>query len=221
MPLVLGIYVAALIFGGGLLALSVFGGGEEADADGDAEIGGAELDADAGADLDADADAGGGGGADDVHAASDFLTIFVSLRFWTFLLGFGGLTGLLLTILGVAEPIGMIASAGMGAVCGTVATLAVRALSRGQISSSLGQDDWIGRSGRVVLPVSAARAGKIRLEFEHEVKDVMALAAGDEGELAIGQDVIVVEMVDGVAKVTAAQPSGEGAARAAARRQAH
>lgn len=228
MPLVLGIYVAALIFGGGLLALSVFGGGDEGDSDADGGIEGGDLDADAGADLDADAgadadvDAGADGSSgDDVHAASDFLTIFVSLRFWTFLLGFGGLTGLLLTVLGVAEPIGMIASAGMGAVCGTVATLAVRALSRGQISSSLGQDDWIGRSGRVVLPVSAERAGKIRLEFEHEVKDVMALAAGDEGELAIGQDVIVVEMADGVAKVTAAQPSGEGAARAAARRQAH
>lgn len=100
----LSLYIAALIFGGGLLALSLLGGHGHGDADGDGHV-----------DLHGDADAGDHDQHSGAHHAAghaehpdahvkgggDFVTIFVSLRFWTFLLGFGGLTGLLLTLLSV------------------------------------------------------------------------------------------------------------------------
>lgn len=203
----LGLYIAALIFGGGLLALSILGGGGHGDADADGHV-----------DLDADGDVDAGGDADHDHDhshagdATGFFTIFASLRFWTFFLSFGGAAGAILTLLKQpALSTGVLAGV-FGFVCGTVAAWTVKKLSRAQLSSAMGQDDWIGRSATVVLPISAARNGKVRLDLEGEVKEVLATTAATEGEIPIGAEVIVVEMGDGVVTVTPGKPKDLAAA---------
>ncbi len=209
----LGLYIAALVFGGGLLALSVLGGGGHGDVDGDGDVDGHDLHADADADVDADHDHGHDHGHG--HAVADghgdvtgFFTIFASLRFWTFFLCFGGAAGLLLTLLSQpAVSTGIVAGV-FGFFCGTVAAWTVRKLARGQLSSAMGAEDWVGRSATVVLPVSAVRNGKIRLDLDGEVKEILASTSAEDGEIAIGADVIVVEMDDGVAKVTPGKPRG-------------
>lgn len=220
----LSLYIAALIFGGGLLALSLFGGHGHADADGDGHI-----------DLHADADAGDHDQQSGAHHAAghaehpdahvkgggDFVAIFVSLRFWTFLLGFGGLTGLLLTLLSVPAVATAAVAGGVGTLFGFIAAWAVRSLSRNQFSSSFSSVDWQGRSAYVTVPVSAARAGKIRLELEDEVKEVLAVANADDGELAVGTEVIIASINNGVALVTPNKPDALARSRAAARPNTH
>lgn len=196
----LGPYIAALLFGGLLLAISLFAGGHD-DADGDADVH-ADADADAGADHDHD---GGGNGA-----VGGFLSTFASLRFWTFFFAFGGGSGVALTAAGLPELVTGAAAAVMGGVIGGFAAWAFRYLGRNQLSSTLSADEWIGKSCRVTVPVSADRPGKVRLELDGEVKDVVARAAGAaDGEMAVGDEVLIVEMTDGVAKVTPNMPDAE------------
>lgn len=196
----LGPYIGALLFGGVLLALSLFAGGDDADADGDGHGGGhGEADGDAdGHDSHAAQVAHEHGGAID-----GFLATFASLRFWTFFFAFGGGTGLALTILGLPSVVTAIAAGVMGAVAGGFASWAFRYIAKNSLSSSLSSEDWIGRTAKVTVPVSPERAGKILMSFDNEVKELLALSAGaSDGAIGVGEEVLVVSMADGVAKVT-------------------
>jgi hypothetical protein len=207
----LGPYIGAFLFGGLLLALSLFaGGGEDADGDGHADGG---HDGHGGAEVDADADAHAGHGGDDSHAhhvggeGSAFLSTFASLRFWTFFFAFAGGTGTTLTLLGYGTVVTAVAAAVMGAVSGGFAAWAFRYLGSNQLSSSLSSEDWIGRTAKVVVPVSDTRPGKILLSFDDEVKELVALSAGaSDGAIGVGEEVIVVSLHDGVARVTLNRP---------------
>lgn len=185
----LSLYIAALVFGGGLLALSLLGGHDDA----------------------------GHGDADHADGDHGDHTIFVSLRFWTFLLGFGGATGLLLTLLSIPAGITAAVAGTLGVVFGFIASWSVRTLSRSQHSSSFGMADWEGRNARVIVPVSAERMGKIRLQLEDEVKEVLATANAADGELGVGTDVIVAGMENGVALVTPDRFDGNARPKAVAR----
>lgn len=196
----LGVYLFALILGGGMLLLSLAGGHHGGDSGHGAGH--------AGHDAHHAAHEHAKGGA---RAGADLLSIFLSLRFWTFFLAFGGLSGLLLTALKLPPEIVAVVSAIDGLTLGAVAASVMARLSREQLSSALTAEDWVGRSGRVTIPVSAARQGKIRLELEEEVVDLIASVAESDGELAVGTEVIVVSLEDGVATVTPAVPGKSGA----------
>lgn len=217
----LGPYIGAFLFGGLLLALSLFAGGHD-DADGDAHGHGdhdGHGDAEADADADADAHAEAGGHDSHGHTAaaegSALLSTFASLRFWTFFFAFAGGTGIALTLLGLPTVVTAVAAAVMGATSGGFAAWAFRYLGRNQLSSSLSSEDWIGRTAKVVVPVSDVRPGKILLSFDNEVKELVALSAGaTDGAIGIGEEVIVVSMHDGVAKVTLNRPDARKVAAA-------
>ena len=199
-----------MLFGGILLAISLIAGGhEDADGDGHADHDHGEADADAHADGDADAHADHGhhSGGKDVAAGSSFLSTFASLRFWTFFLAFGGASGFALTLLGLPSIVTAVAAAMIGSASGGFAAWAFRKLGRKDLSSALSSDDWIGRTGKVTVPMSPERAGKIFLSFENEVKELVAMPAGAaDGAIGVGEEVIVVSMIDGVARVTLNRP---------------
>jgi hypothetical protein len=190
----LGLYIASLVFGGGLLALTLFGGhgGHEVHMGGDAGH---------------DVHAGHDGHSHDSRGSQAF-SVVLSLRFWTFLLAFGGLTGLLLTLIGAPDGLCAILAGSAGAVLGGVAAFSMQKLDRDQVSGTLSEDDWLGKTGRVMLPVSSARNGKIRMEFDGEVQDLLATVSEEDGELGVGDAVIVVSLADGVAKVAKVQKGG-------------
>lgn len=203
----LGIYIAALILGGGLLLVSIAGGHDGGDSGTDHDHAFGHGDA-------AHGDAAHDGVAQD---GTDVIALFLSLRFWTFLLAFGGLTGVLLALVGVPEPVRAAVSGGVGFALGTFAAWAMQRLSKSSLSSALSSDDWIGRTARVTVPVSAARPGKIRVELDGEVVELIARATEPDGDIGFGAEVLVVAMQDGVASVTHAGPGTQesGAARRA------
>lgn len=208
--LLLYIYIASLIVGGILLGASLFFGHDSHDTDVDAHID-ADLDADTGVDIDVDAEADADVDADadaDVHVGdglevSDFWLPFVSLRFWVFFLTFFGLTGTILQLLGLAgATTTLIASIGVGFVCGFGAAFVVQRLRRSEVGRAMDLKDYRGLDAQVLLPVAKDDKGKVRVTLPSgQLVDLIAVT-DDAKPLERGTKALVVEVKEGKASVT-------------------
>jgi membrane protein implicated in regulation of membrane protease activity len=179
------LYLAALVIGGGTLALQLLlGGNSDADvhADVDADAGGGEVHADTGDGHDAHA-----------HGDAGFLPIFLSLRFWVYgLLGFG-MVGAALHYLGLASSfVTPLIAAAVGLLSGFLASWTFRALARSDTTSSAEATDAVGQVGRVLVPCVRGQKGKVRIELRGQTLDLIATT--DDEELASGSQVLVEEM---------------------------
>jgi hypothetical protein len=172
------VYLGALAFGGLLVLASLV-------------LGAGQKDLDKGFDKDA------GGGLDWLPVAS--------LRFWTFVLAFGGLAGTALThgtSLGAA-PVAALAF-GVGWASGIGVVAATRAVRRGSVGSELAVDDLAGEGAVVVVGLRAGQAGKVRVSAKGRVHDLMAVT-DDEQPLDEGTPVTILgEAADGQVTVTRA-----------------
>lgn len=175
------LYLAALIIGGGAIALQLL----------------------LGSDGHADAGAHTGGAGD--HGEAGVVPIFLSLRFWTFgLLGFG-MVGTALHHLGLAGRLPSLASAiVIGLISGFGASWAFRALVRADTSSGAHADDPIGHVGRVLVACRRGGHGKVRIELRGQTLDL--LATTDEDELASGTEVLIEEVRGTTAHVSRVPP---------------
>jgi membrane protein implicated in regulation of membrane protease activity len=181
-------YIAALIIGLGVLSLSFFMGGHDADAG---------ADGDAGADADGDHDHGHG------HAEAGAIAVFLSLRFWTFGLLAFGLVGTILHFLQLAGGLVTPLAAGlMGLASGLLAAYTFRLLERTQSSSGAEARDAIGQVGRVLVPIERGKRGKIRIAVRGQTVDL--LASTDDERLRDGDQVVVEEIRGTTAHVSRA-----------------
>jgi membrane protein implicated in regulation of membrane protease activity len=209
------VYIAAFVVGGILLAASLFLGHHDADADGDVHV-------DAGADAEADADADAGADADgdahveaDAHAdlghgteLSDFWLPFVSVRFWVFFLCFFGLTGTVFSLLALAGKwVTLFAAVGMGAVTGFAAAFIIQRLKAVEVGRALGEEDFKGQEGTVLLPFEAGGQGKIRLEVGGNTIDLVARSE-EQTPIERGRKVLVIDIKEGEAIVVNAPETG-------------
>jgi membrane protein implicated in regulation of membrane protease activity len=187
------VYLFATVLGGVLLGVSAVAGGDH------------------------DADAGGFDHAHDTHGAWGIL----SLRLWTYLLGFGGLTGLLLTTLtGTAAPVTALLAGGVGVASGVSARAVIRRALRSGGGGTLQQKELVGRSAEVLVPITRGTTGMIRLTVKNQLIDVMATC--DEGELSPKDEVLIVDVdAEGQALVTRnpAAPRQLSAAAARAKKE--
>ncbi|HZU83142.1 MAG TPA: hypothetical protein VE987_09510, partial [Polyangiaceae bacterium] len=125
--LVVYVYLAASIVGCVLLVASVLGAGHGHDAGHDASTGGGE------------------------HASPAFALL--SLRVWTYVLAFGGATGLLLRwVAPVAEPWRALLAGGVGVVAAAIARAVIGRAVRGGPSGTVRTAELAGRSAGVVVP---------------------------------------------------------------------
>ncbi len=210
-------YLFALVLGGTLLgASSVLGGHADADADADVAAldgGDGDLDAHPGADHDAadhadHADPTAAPVGDLVQVAQNLparrrrrrLAGLFSLRFWTFFAAFFGLTGVTLEGLGLAPALpGLIAALLMGTTAGGTATAAFRRLGASTTGVAAASSDYLGKSGRVLVPIHPGGLGKIRMTLRGTTVDV--LAATEAESIDIGEHALVIEMRDTTAIV--------------------
>ena len=203
---VLFIYLFASVAGGLLVLVSLFGGGHH-DGSAGGSLGDSATDHPVGL-GDGTAHSHGATGGDHGHAAPVSLTLgtalgwLLSVQLWTYLLAFGGLTGLLLrTLAHVPEPL-----AGGGAlVVGLGTALAARAVLRRVIGSTdsgtTSYERLVGSSAQVLIPAGPGSTGKIRLTARGQTLDLLARAS-DGGELLAGGQVSILDVRDGVAEVT-------------------
>jgi len=190
----LALYVVTGIIGLGLIIVSAIGGlGNDFDVDHNVDI-------DHSVEIDHDVAIDHGLEADHAHevaqSVSEVWLPFLSLRFWTYLMGgFGGF-GVLLTLLGAGqEPTRMIASSIVGLIVGTGAASLYRWMNRNQLSSSVEERDFIGRVAKVLVAPIEGNPGKVRVEVKGDIIDMHAFPL--EGHaISLGDEVVVVS-VDG------------------------
>lgn len=172
-------YVFALVLGSILLGASfLLGGGDDADVDHDT-------------DTDSDSDYG------------DLVGLFgvlASVRFWTFFAAFFGLTGILFDGLGLAGPLVSLGLAvAVGFVTGWTAVTLINRLSADEVGVAAGVDDYVGKTGEVLIAIGPNKLGKIRIELKGTTVDV--LADSEESSLARGEQALIVEMRGSTAAV--------------------
>jgi membrane protein implicated in regulation of membrane protease activity len=190
-------YFFALIVGAGILTIQAVLGSKDADMDGDADAD-ADFDGDADADVDMDHDADLDGSHIDQEldwTGADFVTLFLSVRFWIFgCLGFGLSGSLLHFFSSVGPTTTAITAILLGLLGGLSASLAFRTLKR---TASKGADNTstaAGKIGRVIVPVSSESLGKIRIQLSGQSVDLVAKTTGLRIEKG---DSVVIEEVDG------------------------
>lgn len=184
------IYLASLAFGGVLLVASLILG-----HDGDADH---EFDGHLETDLDLDLDADGDGGSSphaDLDALGGIFAALKSIRFWTFFSAFFGLTGSVFegfelldskyAILATSILIGIIAGA-------TIVTMLNR-LRAGEHEHVEGAEDYLGKSGRVLVTVRTNTPGKLRLKMRGRTVDVLAITESED-PIPTGEQALVIEM---------------------------
>lgn len=218
-------YLFALVLGGTLLGASiVLGGHAEADAP-ELEGGDADLDAHPGGDhepadhADHHADPTAPPVGDLVQVARGLparrrarLAGLFSLRFWTFFAAFFGLTGVTLEGLGLAAALpALVAALLMGLMAGGTATAAFRRLSASTTGIAAASRDYVGKSGRVLVPIHPGGLGKIRMTLRGTTVDVLAAAEGET--IDVGEQALVIEMRDTTA-IVVRQPALVAADRA-------
>jgi hypothetical protein len=170
------VYVFALVLGSILLGASFLLGDHDTDVDTDAEAG-----ADGAESHDSHGDLGG------------FFGVLGSMRFWTFFTAFFGLTGIVLDGLDLAvAPVALGLAIGVGFLTGWTAVTLLNRLAASDTGVAATIDDYVGKSGEVLIAVGPGRLGKIRIELKGTTVDV--LAESDEQTIARGDEALIVEM---------------------------
>lgn len=207
-------YIFCLIVGGAFVALSVFGGLFDADADVDADMDvdmDAVFDVDGDFDLDSDFDADGDFDLDGDHGHDSEIEVnvsrrfnpFTSFKFWTFALAFFGLTGVVFEGLGLWESATGVfgLSLVMGLLSGLGVAYAMHAVNSGSGGEGITENDYRGASGKVVLPLRAGKRGKIQMHLKDRTIEMLAESVDDEVVLDFNEEVFVLGVEDGIAKV--------------------
>lgn len=215
------VYLFFLVLCGGLALLSIVGDFMDADV-GDADVGldvGADagLDADFDADLDPDAEldleAEAGAASDaggETEVGADAEKIF-SIRGGLYA-GFGfGLVGTALTAAGSAPgspvTLGLSVTSGLGA--GWLVTRLIGWIRSTEAGDHAPDRTFEGRAGRMTLPISEGSTGRVRVLRGTRTHDLRALphpASPADSAPGDWEEVLVVEVKDGVALVTPVDP---------------
>ncbi len=121
----------------------------------------------------------------------------LSVRVWTYLLAFGGATGLLLRLVGrEGEPASAVGAVLVGTAAAWMARIVIGRASRLGASGTVHAQDLVGRTGEVMIPFAAGATGKVRVRIAGA--DVDVLATIDEGE-SVGRsdEVLILEVREG------------------------
>ena len=174
------VYVAAAIVGVVLLAASLFGHGQ------DHNVG---------------HDGSGDGDASPMAA-------LLSVRVWTYLLAFGGLTGVLLRLLHEGEPTSAIAAVVVGVLAAGMARVVIGRASRSGASGTVRSADLVGKSAAVLVPFGGDATGKVRVRVAGA--DVDLLATTEDGQpLDRHDEVLIVEVREGGSALVTRNPTSK------------
>ncbi len=137
------------------------------------------------------------------EGASALALFLFSLQLWTYVLAFGGITGLLLRLVAhVAEPMAGLCALGVGLGTAVTARKVLRRLSAGSDSGTVDGNRLVGSTAQVLIPAQAGGTGKIRLVARGQTIDLLARMP-DGASLAEGAEVLILDLKDGIAEVTA------------------
>ncbi len=201
------LYIACLLFGGVLMLVSLFAGG---DSSGDGDMV-ADHDVHAldshGADMDSGHDVVTTDHAGDHVHAHEHVSVeavkFLSFRNFVFFSGFFGLTGTALTLLAMPFLLTLVSSAGVGLLSAQVGYRFLRYLKRTESGQAIHLNELQGRTGRVLVGCSKQHPGKISLTAGGQVYQLVARASEDASRSSFkpGETVIISHIEQGIAYV--------------------
>lgn len=178
------VYLFAAIVGVILLGAALFGSGHQ----GAHDIGSDGADG-------AVSDSTGGDGHE-TQSPLSAAGALLSLRFWTYVLTFGGLAGLTLRYLAhQTEPIPAIAALASGVLAGVLARVLIGRLTHRPAAAPLKTESLVGNSASVLVPFDQGTTGKIRVQLHGSTVDL--LATTDDPTLQSRDEVIIVEIREG------------------------
>jgi len=194
------IYLISLIVGGFFVLLSIFGGGNSADTDADFDTD-VNVDAAFDHDFDHDVDAGAVATFDAGHGLG--LVDLLSIRALFLFAAFFGLTGTLLAWMGSGEFLTAVLAVLTGMVVGLGGNYVIKRFAYETVSSTVGADDFQGKTAQVLLPFKGPEKGKIMLVAKGDRMQLVARALDDESLEAfeLGEEVVVVRMDGRIAEV--------------------
>ncbi len=115
-----------------------------------------------------------------------------SLRFWVFLLAFGGAVGYVLERMGESQAVAAGGALAVGWTSGAMAVAIIRGLAKKSASSQVESKELVGVTGQLVLPAAPGKPGKVRVEVKGRTEDYVANVVDDAGELPTGTKVLIV-----------------------------
>ena len=146
-----------------------------------------------------------GGGADDGLAGVMFRRLPLSTI--AFVLAAFGVCGLLLGAVGTGGGTTIAAAAIAGVVAGVINSTLFGYLRRSESTTEVNDDQLAGKIGRVVVPLTGDRRGRIAVTVGDQQIHLSALALPDApAALEVGAPVLVVEVRRGIASVTGLDP---------------
>ena len=148
---------------------------------------------------------GDGGGGEDGMAALMFRRLPVSTI--AFAAAAFGVCGLLLTWTGAGPGSGFVAAVVAGTVAGVLNSALFRYLRRSESATELRDEQLAGRIGRVVVPMSGQRRGRIAVTVGDQQIHLSAQALPNAAAaFEVGAPVLVVEVHNGIASVDRLDP---------------
>ncbi|MDW3178043.1 MAG: hypothetical protein R8J94_11695 [Acidimicrobiia bacterium] len=195
----LALYLFCAALGIPMLALFAFGS-----SDAEMEIGeaGFDIDADVGSDVDFSGVDGGGIG--------DFTGLLrrIPISSYAFFLAFFGGVGTLSTWLGVGFVTTIVLAITLGLIGAAVNTAAFSFLRNTDMSSQLTDTQLEGRLATVSVPIDVGKRGRVWLDTGEERVQLTAgsVDGAPDRSFERGEQVVIVEMTHGIAKVMAVDP---------------
>jgi membrane protein implicated in regulation of membrane protease activity len=118
-----------------------------------------------------------------------------------------GVCGLVLTAAGGGGGGTFITAAVVGVLAGALNGALFSYLRRSESTTQVSDEELAGKIGRVVVPVAGERRGRIAVSIGGQQIHLSAHAVpGAPTELGVGSAVLVVEVHNGIAQVTALDP---------------
>ena len=189
-----------------MLALFAFGGNDG----GDAELGDAGLDIDGGFDADVEIDASTGASFSGDGGVGDITALFrrIPVSSYAFFLSFFGGAGMAGTWVGVGFIATIILAVSLGLIAAAVNTAAFSFLRATDTSSQLTDRQIEGRMATVSVPIDAGKRGRVWFDTGEERIQLTAGSIDDDVESTFGRgdQVVIVAVTNGVAKVMAVDP---------------
>lgn len=197
------VYLACLIFGGILLIVSLFGGGDHAvehDLDvGHGDAGLSAVDVETGAEIDLQADHDIGGHDFDAHDAgqsgSGDAIKFLSFRNIIYFLAFFGLTGTVMEFFPVNFFFTLVSSLGIGALAYFAGYQFFKYLKNSETGETISTSDLRGRKAKVLVGISKERDGKILVEVGGATVQLLARASdvAKADCFSPGEEVLIID----------------------------
>lgn len=128
---------------------------------------------------------------------------FFSFRNIVYLTTFFGLTGSLLTWLGTAAGVTLIAAAGMGAFAMTVGHKFMSYLKASESGQGFHERDFVGHVGTIALATTKEQKGKVRLSTGGQVIELLAQVHPDSEREAFryGEHVLILDIEKNIALI--------------------